>query len=233
MNHWVADSRPFIFKNITYLAYTSNDIIGRVAPKIQEEVERCIIKDINNDSILISEFINKIDSNSLVYYKNAGGRYWRLVKTFPTYFISPTSNTTTTEKVFKTSTRYQRMISAILSSSLFYWFWRVVSNCRHLTNREIEAFVIAKETLANINQLDILCDKYEESLRKNKKRSVTQNKSTGEIVQDFYFCKMSKPIIDEIDKVLAKHYGFTEEELDFIINYDIKYRMGDELNDNE
>jgi hypothetical protein len=25
----------------------------------------------------------------------------------------------------------------------------------------------------------------------------------------------------------------TEEELDFIINYDIKYRMGDELNDNE
>ena len=44
-------------------------------------------------------------------------------------------------------------------------------------------------------------------------------------------CRLSKPIIDEIDKVLAKHYGFTEEELDFIINYDIKYRMGDELND--
>ena len=41
--------------------------------------------------------------------------------------------------------------------------------------------------------------------------------------------QLSKPIIDEIDKVLAKHYGFTEEELDFIINYDIKYRMGDEL----
>ena len=25
----------------------------------------------------------------------------------------------------------------------------------------------------------------------------------------------------------------SEEELDFIINYDIKYRMGDELNENE
>jgi len=24
----------------------------------------------------------------------------------------------------------------------------------------------------------------------------------------------------------SKHYGFTEDELDFIINYDIKYRMG-------
>lgn len=31
--------------------------------------------------------------------------------------------------------------------------------------------------------------------------------------------------------ILSGHYGFTEEELDFIINYDIKYRMGDELNE--
>ena len=48
-----------------------------------------------------------------------------------------------------------------------------------------------------------------------------------------FFIKYSKPIIDEIDTVLAHHYGFTEEELDFIINYDIKYRMGDELNNSE
>ena len=33
--------------------------------------------------------------------------------------------------------------------------------------------------------------------------------------------------------MLAKHDGFTEEEQDFIINYDIKYRMGDELNAGE
>jgi len=26
--------------------------------------------------------------------------------------------------------------------------------------------------------------------------------------------------------ILLRHYGFTDEELDFIINYDIKYRMG-------
>jgi hypothetical protein len=38
--------------------------------------------------------------------------------------------------------------------------------------------------------------------------------------------KLSKAIIDEIDSALAEHYGFTNEELDFIINYDVKYRMG-------
>jgi hypothetical protein len=35
-------------------------------------------------------------------------------------------------------------------------------------------------------------------------------------------------LFGEIDRVLAQHYGFSEEELDFIINYDIKYRMGRE-----
>ena len=25
---------------------------------------------------------------------------------------------------------------------------------------------------------------------------------------------------------MASHYGFTDQELDFIINYDIKYRLG-------
>jgi len=43
----------------------------------------------------------------------------------------------------------------------------------------------------------------------------------------------SKPIIDQIDCLLAQHYGFTHEELDFIINYDIKYRMGKELDSGE
>ena len=36
-----------------------------------------------------------------------------------------------------------------------------------------------------------------------------------------------------IDRVLAKHYGFTDEELDFIINYDITHRMGQETEGTE
>ena len=64
----------------------------------------------------------------------------------------------------------------------------------------------------------------------NSKRRVYNYATSGRVEYDEFYMKLSKPIIDEIDKVLAKHYGFTEEELDFIINYDIKYRMGSELN---
>jgi hypothetical protein len=43
--------------------------------------------------------------------------------------------------------------------------------------------------------------------------------------QTFYPSR-SKAVLDQIDDALANYFGFTPEELDFIINYDIKYRMG-------
>jgi len=58
-------------------------------------------------------------------------------------------------------------------------------------------------------------------------RVLTVNyKSQGALHIPSFQPRASKPVIDEIDCVLARHYGFTEEELDFIVNYDIKYRMG-------
>ena len=36
----------------------------------------------------------------------------------------------------------------------------------------------------------------------------------------------AKPIVDEFGRLLAEHYGFTDEKVGFIISYDLKYRMG-------
>jgi hypothetical protein len=55
--------------------------------------------------------------------------------------------------------------------------------------------------------------------------------ATGQVEYDRFFPRESKPIMDQIDRVLARHYGFTDAELDFIINYDIKYRMGKDAED--
>ena len=69
---------------------------------------------------------------------------------------------------------------------------------------------------------------YLEDIDKNSQMLVRQQKQTGKTETQSFAIKTSKPIIDTIDRVMAEHYGFTEEELDFIINYDIKYRMGRE-----
>jgi hypothetical protein len=70
-------------------------------------------------------------------------------------------------------------------------------------------------------------------LQGKKNRKTCQYSKTGRVIYDEFFPRLSKSIIDEIDTVLAQHYGFTPEELDFIINYDIKYRMGQDNGDGD
>ena len=36
----------------------------------------------------------------------------------------------------------------------------------------------------------------------------------------------AKPEVDAVDVFLAQHYGLKPEQLDFVINYDIKVRVG-------
>jgi hypothetical protein len=45
--------------------------------------------------------------------------------------------------------------------------------------------------------------------------------------------RQSKHIIDKIDVALGAHYGLSPQELDFILNYDIKYRLGAEADEDE
>jgi len=85
------------------------------------------------------------------------------------------------------------------------------------------------ENCKYISELEKLGKKLSKDLIENSEKKLQSYASTGDRMQLIFKPSLSKPIIDEIDKVLAQHYGFTDEELDFIINYDIKYRMGKEL----
>ena len=124
---------------------------------------------------------------------------------------------------------------AILNSSLFYWWFVVLSDCRHLNMREIENFPIGLEQMsdADKHRLAKLTESLMPDLKEHAQRKETYYKATGKVIYDEFYPKYSKPIIDEIDRTLAKHYGFTDEELDFIINYDIKYRMGKEAEEED
>ena len=93
----------------------------------------------------------------------------------------------------------------------------------HLNKPEVLTFPVCQD-----KRLESLAKELEKDMQAKSKRRVYHYKTTGRVQYDEFYIKLSKPIIDKIDRVLAKHYGFTDEELDFIINYDIKYRMGRE-----
>jgi len=127
------------------------------------------------------------------------------------------------------------IVIALLNSNLFFWFFNAFSDVRNVNRREIEHFrcsldmiesTVARD-LASLKQL-LMVD-----FQAHAKLLTNNYGKFGILTIQTFQPRLSKPIIDEIDRVLARHYGFTDEELDFILNYDIKYRMGQHGGDEE
>ena len=131
--------------------------------------------------------------------------------------------------------RLANAVGAILNSTCFYYWFIVQGNCRDIAGPDITSFPIGELDGKIVAQLDDVFVNLMSDLRRHSRRRVYNYEYSGRVEYDEFYPKYSKPIIDEIDRMLAQHYGFTDEELDFIINYDIKYRMGrsDEENEGE
>ena len=115
----------------------------------------------------------------------------------------------------------------MLNSSLFRWYINVFTDCRHVNKREVEGFrldfsrALEGKDAAWVHLAKELSKQLKDTSEFRNMRFKHDHLRVQCIIP-----KLSKPIIDRIDGMLAEHYGFTDEELDFIINYDIKYRMG-------
>jgi hypothetical protein len=103
-----------------------------------------------------------------------------------------------------------------------------VGNGRNITGADIEKIPVGEVNKELLKKMPKIFDRL---MRDYDKNSFVRERQDCEF-QEFQPSK-SKSIIDEIDRGLAQHYGFTDEELDFIINYDIKYRLGPERNEGE
>ena len=71
-----------------------------------------------------------------------------------------------------------------------------------------------------------LCSDLMDSLDANAKRKSISTKQGHIIEYDEISGASSKAWIDLIDETLAEIYGLSDEELDYIVRYDIKYRAG-------
>jgi hypothetical protein len=117
------------------------------------------------------------------------------------------------------------VVCAVLNSSLFYSYFIAYGDCFHLSDTLATNFPLAPDILCN-KSLVKLNEKLLSDLKDHATNKTITTKDGDEITYAEFNVSESKPILDEIDRVLARHYGFTEEEVDFILNYDIKYRLG-------
>jgi hypothetical protein len=227
-NKWLAEERSALFSKLTFTSALPVLVEGTL-PKLCSHVEQTIIRKLAAQQRRLWAFYSVIGQDR-VYYSRKVGYFLQVLDFEPRVLDGRGQRRPPSEfKELKfASGDYSKLALCCLNSSLFYWFVTVFSDCRHVNKREVDAFAIDLEALsvsASKKRLSKLATALMDDLRKNSEHRTMRFRHDSLTVQCLY-PKLSKPIINEIDAVLAQHYGFTEEELDFIINYDIKYRMG-------
>ena len=223
---WYSVERPHLIEATGYTCspYEKTDTLF---PKLVSEVHRSIIQRLKKHVAArpLDLSIERHSSNSFVYYQEATNYWMKATCRVPFYKKNGVvSNPGHGRFIHFADSAHANGAMAILNSSLFYLWFATYSDGFHLSDGLVRNFPCLQSLLSDVQivNLALLLD---DNIKKNATMT-TRNTKVDAIEIEQYKMSKSKPIIDQIDRVLAKHYGFTDEETDFIINYDIKYRMG-------
>ena len=227
-NKWQTIERPNLFHCLKYLETT--DLFDQSIAKLYSKLETSILKKALTQKRSM-EFYTQKSGQHRIYYTPKLSGFVQVLDFIPTiYDGNGDKREPSLLKVVPFGTADDRdMFLALLNSNLFYWLVTIYSDCRNLNKREVYSVPFDAENASTqiVNELQNLVKDLMRDFHHNSKivKMTYKNLGTTLAIQCIY-PKFSKQIIDDIDRVLAKHYGLTDEELDFIINYDIKYRMG-------
>jgi hypothetical protein len=226
-------SEKFVCRYIKYSAIERQHLFSKVsytkvsefisAPKIPSEIGLSVINKVLNTKKKLNSIF--FPETTIVYH--AAPIHWCKCLADLNALQENGLNVADSYKRLSISESYRNFAFTLLNSSLFFFYWITFSDCYNLTKKY---FSIGLPDNINNSRFDKLADLLNKELISNMQIAEYQYKNRGAVRFAQFFPKKSKGLINEIDSALAESYGFTEEELDFIINYDIKYRMGDELN---
>jgi hypothetical protein len=231
-NKWYSDERATLFQTIGYVSDNYHEIVD-VFPKTGSRLEGQILSKVIRQPKTLEVLMTARTPKARIYYKITGVGHWFTITMRPPKFIrqgKKSSSTRESTMDFET-TENRNTAFILLNSTLFYWFYQMRTNCRDFNPSDYKTFPIPSSVL----QMDFtdLAMAFQEHLDSSTTMWSMVHKKTGEVQIEQFRPREGKSVADEIDRALARHYGFTDEELDFIINYDIKYRMGDDLGGDE
>jgi len=218
---WYADERDDLFPNLEY--YPLGLRLSYSVPKTNNSAAHSALAKVLSKNRPWTHH-SQFKGGNCIYYHNAGG-YW--IKTFESrpYYRSlkdPLKKHTTISDLCFRSEELARTYLGILNSSLFYFFWKTLTDARHVYPSDIAMFPIDLPLSdENFEMMKVVLGELMNGFDHNRTRIIY-----GDAEVDQFSVAPCKPIIDRIDTILARHYCLTEEELDFVISYDIKYRMG-------
>ena len=207
-----------LIDNLEFVDVKGQTLYGRI-PKIGSEIEKNILNKLFKQKKL-GTLVKT--SGSPIIYRFAGGRYFKVVTNY--------SNGSSAERtIFFANKKIADAVGCILSSNLSFWFYQIFSDNLNWKTYEIVNFTLPQLSTENVEYLDKLYSRYLTDIEAKANVRTTSEESTYN-VDSFkeYKIVRSKAIIDEIDDYICPLYGLSQEETDFIKNYELEFRLAGE-----
>lgn len=223
---WPTVMRPWLFSQFEYAKSENAILSSTLFPKFASRTEVSTFEKVKNHSDSSIETLRANHAtNSYVFYQEAA-QYWMKATVGLPYYEKNgvVSAPAHGRHVFLNTRELAETICAILNSSLFYVYFIAYSDCFHLNDKLVKNFLLPSQAITD-DRLQKLGRELQEDMVGNSFRKTITTRDGSEISYAEFKVWKSKPIIDEIDRILAEHYQFTQEEYDFLINYDAKYRL--------
>src|SRR6266487_820451 len=218
--------RKFLFQRLEFIEVTQQIRTG-IIPRYRSPIEQSLHAKLYNQSRHLGDYLYKTGTHK-VFFTRKLSWFVQVTPFIPRIIDAQGRIRKPSElKMLLFSSQERADIAFVaLNSNLFYWFLTTGSDCRNLNMREVLGLPFNIDEIPPSIRKDLLklASLLTKELQVHSEMRRMNFKDTGELTIQCIFPGKSKPIIDEIDQVLAQHYGFTDEELDFIINYDVKYR---------
>ena len=225
---WYTDQRQGVFANLDYVESSTYKTTTTI-PKLGNPIELDIMDKLLLKNPLESYILPK--SPYYILYHDAP-LYWIRGMDFQPTFVrdGKIAQSVDLKQICLKNNTAKVVTLSVLNSSLFYWYFIKVSDCRHLILSDIKSFPCSIDDLSSaaIAKLNHINKRLMASYQKNSRIKNVRMTHGNRTYQEFK-PNMSKQIIDEIDKILAPHYNFTTKELKYIQQFDLSYRMGDQF----
>ena len=227
-NKWQASERDTLFQRLTFTESTGTGFDG-LLPKFGHPLELSILQKFYR-APSASKTSTKRSGQASIFYTRKLSSFVQILDFVPAIYDAAGKLRKPSElKEIRFGSQVDRGgVLAFLNSTLFYWLVTLFSDCRNLNKREIDMTRLNLDDKDRIQRLSNIAQELMDDIHANSEILTINYRTKGSLRIQSTYPRLSKAIIDKIDRVLAHHYGFTDEELDFIINYDIKYRMGRE-----
>ncbi len=207
-----------IIQNLEFVNSIDLKTPGRY-PKIGSEIEKQILEKMFSSGVKLEDYSDE-SSKDCFYYRAAGGRYFNVITPYPTG--------STQELPYYVKAHYGKIIGAILSTSLFWFYQQAYTDGLHIKQSEINSFPLPNLDEAPKKVIDSFIEAYDDYLD-DIESNVIIHETSSYNVSTFkeYKIGKSKAKIDILDDFAGKIYNLNDDEINYVKNFELAVRTGD------